>query len=100
MFVVMNRLQCAAAHGEALERAFLHAGNMEGVPGCLLFQFLKHVEQDGSLLYVALTQWENQAAFEAWRKSEAFAHAHQGPPASGTSPITSSTEMFEVLAGG
>jgi heme-degrading monooxygenase HmoA len=93
----MNRLRCAAEYGSTLERAFRHAGNMDGVPGCLLFQFLKQVETDGSLLYVALTQWESQDAFEHWRKSEAFGRAHEGPAASGTGPVSSSTEAFEVL---
>jgi heme-degrading monooxygenase HmoA len=97
LFISMNRLQCPETYAEHLERAFKHAGNLESVPGFVLFQFLKQANDDGTLLYVALTQWESREAFEAWLKSESFKSAHSGPGASGASPVTSTTEAFEVL---
>lgn len=97
MFIAMNRLQCAAEYGEHLERAFKHAGNMDGVPGCTRFQFMKQAKDDGTVLYVALTEWESRAAYEAWLKSDSFGRAHGGPAGKGDSPVTSSTETFDVL---
>ena len=42
MFVAMNRISCPKDYAAHLEQAFAHAGNMPGVPGFLLFQFLKN----------------------------------------------------------
>ena len=96
MFVVMNRLTCPPEYAEHLERAFRQAGNMQGVPGFLLFQFLKNTQQEGALTYIALTQWEDRAAYEAWTKSESFARAHSGA-GGGSSPVTARLETYEVL---
>ena len=98
MFVAMNRLSCPPEYAEHLERAFSHAGNMLNVPGFTLFQFLKNTGEapEGSRLeYIALTQWESRAAYEAWIKSESFRAAHSG--GSGSSPVTASLETYETL---
>jgi heme oxygenase (staphylobilin-producing) len=97
MFVVMNRLRSRRDHAAHLERAFRHAGNLQGVPGFIGFQFLREVrnaEQDGAVEYVAMTQWQDRAAYEAWIKSEAFTRAHQGTE---NSPISASLDIYEVL---
>lgn len=99
MFVVMNRLSCPPEYAEHLERAFRHAGNMQNVPGFTLFQFLKNTREaptDGRLEYIALTQWEGRAAYEAWTKSESFRAAHAG--GSGASPVTATLESYETLS--
>ena len=41
MYVVMNRLACPISYAEHLERAFRHAGNLQGVPGFASFKFLR-----------------------------------------------------------
>lgn len=96
MFITMNRLGCPPEYAGHLERAFRHAGNMQGVPGFLLFQFLKQADQDGARTYIALTQWEDRAAYEAWIRSESFQRAHAG--ADGQSPVHATLETYEVLA--
>jgi heme-degrading monooxygenase HmoA len=97
MFVVMNRLRCAPSFAEHLERSFAHAGNMEGVAGCLAFQFLKRLEkapEAENVEYIALTQWRDYAAYHAWLKSEAFAGTHAS---AGANPVTVTIEHFELL---
>lgn len=94
MFVVMNRLQVPADYAEHLERAFAHAGKMDGVQGCTGFQFLKRLGDGAGLEYVAVTTWTSQADFERWLKSEGFQRAHQGAG----SPVTSVSESYEVLS--
>ena len=56
---------------------------MRAVPGCLNFNLLKEAGIEGDAVYVAMTEWENEAAFHAWTESDAFrrAHANAGNPA-------------------
>lgn len=95
MFIAMNRLTCPPEYAEHLERAFRHAGTMQGVPGFLLFQFLKNTNEDGAPRYIALTQWEHRAAYDAWTRSESFQRAHGST--SGQSPVSATLETYEVL---
>ena len=95
MFAAINRIHCPAAAAEHLERAFQHAGNLENVPGFVAFQFLKNTREGEPLEYLALTTWESRAAYEAWRKSEAFSQAHGG--AGGEGSVTASLDTYEVL---
>ena len=98
MFMVMNRLSCPPEYREHLERAFSHAGNLQGVPGFVLFHFLKNtaeMPEGGRLEYLALTQWESRAAYEAWVKSESFRAAHTDH--GGAGPVTSALETYEAL---
>ena len=95
MYVVMNRLSCAAVYAEHLERSFRQAGNMQGVPGFVSFMFLRLDEPDAERRrFVAMTTWDSRQSFEAWHKSEAFAgvHGHAEP-----GPIESTVEHYEVL---
>lgn len=95
MMVVMNRLKCPSGYAEHLERAFKHAGNLEGVPGFRNFSFLRNVRDGNEAEYVAITTWDSSDAYQAWRKSESFARAHS--EASSNSPITSTLELYDVL---
>ncbi len=86
MYVVMNRLTVAPAQAEQLEQGFAHsAGRMRAVPGCLNFNLLKEKQEGGAgeTVYVALTQWEDEAAFTAWTESESFRRAHANSGQSG-----------------
>ena len=95
MYVVMNRLACPISYAEHLERAFRHAGNMQGVPGFASFKFLRQDADDPAQRhYAAVTEWENKKGYEAWRKSESFERVHSG---SESSPVVSSLECFDVL---
>jgi heme-degrading monooxygenase HmoA len=96
MFVAVNRLRCPAGYAEHLERAFRQAGNLQGVPGFMAFQFLKNTREGEPLEYLALTTWESRDAYEAWTKSESFSRTHRG--AGGESPVTASLDQYELLA--
>src|SRR5262249_25956746 len=47
------------------------------VPGFVEFHLLKGPEHEDFTLYASHTVWQNQGAFEAWTKSEAFRAAHK-----------------------
>src|SRR5262249_56352082 len=47
------------------------------VPGFVEFHLLKGPEHEDFTLYASHTVWQNQSAFEAWTKSEAFRAAHK-----------------------
>ncbi len=84
MYVVMNRLTIASEQAANLEQGFSHsAGRMRAVPGCLNFNLLKEENVAGDTVYVALTQWEDEAAFTAWTQSESFRRAHVNSGQSG-----------------
>lgn len=84
MYVVMNRLTVAPEQAEQLEQGFSHsAGRMRAVPGCLNFNLLKEDGITGDIVYVALTQWKDAAAFRAWTQSESFRRAHANAGQSG-----------------
>jgi heme-degrading monooxygenase HmoA len=84
MYVVMNRLTVAPEQAGHLEQGFSHsAGRMRDVPGCLNFNLLKEEGITGETVYVAVTQWEDEAAFTAWTGSESFRRAHANAGQSG-----------------
>ncbi len=84
MYVVMNRLTVAPEQAGRLEEGFAQsAGRMRAVPGCRDFTLLKEEGVAGDTVYVALTQWEDEAAFTAWTQSESFRRAHANAGQSG-----------------
>jgi heme-degrading monooxygenase HmoA len=78
MFIAMNNFRVAPDKCEEFERgwrereSFLHE-----VPGYVEFHLLKGPEEDGARLYASHTVWRDEAAFEAWTRSEAFAKGHR-----------------------
>jgi len=94
MFVAMNRISCPKDYAMHLEQAFAHAGSMQGVPGFLVFQFLKNSSEGERVEYLALTQWESQAAYEGWTRSESFQRTH---PGAGDSPVSAVLETYTLV---
>jgi len=85
MFVAINRLKIQPGSGPELEERFARRGGLETSPGFIRFQLLRrtwqpHGEADHEE-YLAMTEWTDQEAFEAWTRSEAFKQAHSGPRA-------------------
>jgi heme oxygenase (mycobilin-producing) len=81
--VKINALSVPPQAGAELERRFTErAGSMAGTPGFLGFQLLRPVA--GEERYFVVTQWADDASFEAWRDGDArAAHAGQhGKPVS------------------
>jgi heme oxygenase (staphylobilin-producing) len=96
VIVVINRLTVPAEYAAQLEGAFgSHSGGMKDVPGCKRFQLLRRSEGGE---YLVLTEWQDRAAFEAWRQSDAFQRAHGG--ANPHSPVKSQLETYEIALDG
>jgi len=75
MFVVMNRVPVRPEFREAFEERFRNrAREVDRMPGFVRTWVLRPVDPEG--VYVVLTVWESEEAFEAWRQSEAFQRAH------------------------
>jgi heme-degrading monooxygenase HmoA len=86
MYVVTNTVRVQAEHAAHIERRFGgSAERMKQVTGCLGFMFLKDEAAGEPLVYIGLTQWEDEAAFTAWVASDAFRNAYSNQGDSGTS---------------
>lgn len=86
--VKINVLTVPSDRAAVLEERFAaRAGEVDTVPGFESFQLLRPTD-DGDRYFV-VTQWESEAAFEAWMASRAFARGHgdsgNGPEGHGDS---------------
>jgi len=88
--VKINAISVPPQAGAELERRFAaRARVVDQSPGFLGFQLLRPVK--GEDRYFVVTQWEDEAAYAAWRDGNARA-AHQGEH--GT-PVASGAELLE-----
>ena len=77
MFIAMNRFKVRKGAEEQFEEIWRNRdGHLKDVPGFTAFHMLRGAEQEDHTLYASHTVWEDQAAFQAWTKSEAFRKAH------------------------
>ena len=77
-FIAMNRLRVKKGSEQAFENVWLNRDSqLNKVPGFVEFHLLKGPEHEDFTLYASHTVWQNQGAFEAWTKSEAFRAAHK-----------------------
>jgi heme oxygenase (staphylobilin-producing) len=84
MYVVTNTLRVPAEHAANVEHGFSHSvDRMKQIPGCLNFTLLKEEGVEGNPVYVAMTHWQDEAAFRAWVASEDFRRAHANAGQSG-----------------
>jgi len=84
--------------GEVVRRFAARAGGVDGHEGFEGFELLEPT--DGRSQYLVVTRWRDDASFDAWVRSPAFAHGHAGatrPTAEGA-PVSVSAELwsFEV----
>ena len=88
--VKINAINVPPQAAEELERRFAaRAGVVEGSPGFLGFQLLRPVA--GESRYFVVTQWADDASFEAWRDGDSRA-AHKGEHGK---PVASGAELLE-----
>ncbi|HUZ00817.1 MAG TPA: antibiotic biosynthesis monooxygenase [Thermomicrobiaceae bacterium] len=86
MYVAANTLRVPADRAARIEQGFAHAGGrMQQIPGCVSFTLLKEESTTDEAVYVAMTHWQDEAAFRAWAASDAFRQAHAGAGESGAS---------------
>ncbi len=77
-YVVANRVSVKAEYRVEFEARFQkRAGEVDKQPGFVRMEILRPVSENG--VYVVLTHWLDQAAFEAWMKSDDFKAAHTNP---------------------
>ena len=78
MFIAMNRFRVKKGSEQAFEQVWLNRDSqLNNVPGFVEFHLLKGPEHEDFTLYASHTVWQNQSAFEAWTKSEAFRAVHK-----------------------
>ena len=78
MFIAMNRFRVKKGSEQAFEQVWLSRDSqLNKVPGFVEFHLLKGPEHEDFTLYASHTVWQNQSAFEAWTKSEAFRAVHK-----------------------
>jgi len=74
--VKINAITVPADSGDELARRFAaRAGAVDNQDGFEGFELLKPV--DGRTTWLVLTRWRDDASFEAWVNSPAFAHGHR-----------------------
>ncbi len=95
MYVVMNVLNVPEEAKTHMAQMFAGSReSMQGIPGCLEFQFLDAVGENKQIVY---TKWESEADFEAWRTSDAFARAHAHDRTSRSPAAGSKIEQYRVV---
>ncbi len=114
--IKINAITVPADSGDELARRFAaRAGAVDGQDGFEGFELLKPT--DGREVWLVLTRWRDEAAFEAWMSSAAFGHGHRpagapagagGGPGAGAEageapkpPVSTQAELwaFEVAGG-
>jgi len=114
--IKINAITVPADSGDELARRFAaRAGAVDDQDGFEGFELLKPT--DDRTTWLVVTRWRDEAAFEAWVNSPAFAHGHQGDGGGqggahpgghpggghggGQAPVAMSSELwsFEVAGG-
>jgi heme-degrading monooxygenase HmoA len=78
----INAITVPADSGDELAHRFAaRAGAVDGQDGFEGFELLKPT--DGRTQWLVVTRWRDEASFEAWLHSPAFAHGHAQATAAG-----------------
>ena len=78
MYLTMNRFKVKLGREDAFEEVWTgRDSHLKRVRGFVAFHLLKGPEKDGYRLYASHTAWENEEAFTAWTRSDAFRMAHR-----------------------
>ena len=74
--IKINAITVPAAQGDELAHRFAaRAGAVDDADGFEGFELLKPT--DGREQWLVITRWRDEAAFEAWTSSPAFAEGHR-----------------------
>ncbi len=83
--IKINAITVPADSGDELAHRFAaRAGAVDDQDGFEGFELLKPT--DDRTTWLVVTRWRDQAAFEAWMSSPAFAHGHRGTSAEAGEP--------------
>jgi heme-degrading monooxygenase HmoA len=96
--IKINALTVPAEAGPEVARRFAaRVGAVDGHDGFEGFELL--APTDGRAVWLVVTRWRDEAAFEAWRTSPSFAHGHRGGPdgaAPAPMPLQAELWSYEV----
>lgn len=104
MFVAVNYIDCKDSYRERFEELFAsRAGAIDTMPGFVRMMVLKPSEAGQP--YLIMSEWESDAAFKSWTKSEAFIEGHRRGFADLKAarergeepPMTSTFRTYEIL---
>ncbi len=80
--VKINAITVREGSGDELAHRFAHrAGAVDDADGFEGFELLRPTDDRG--VWLVVTRWRDEASFDAWVSSPAFAHGHRGPSPSG-----------------
>jgi heme-degrading monooxygenase HmoA len=91
--VKINAITVPAERADVMaERFAARAGQVGKADGFEEFQLLR--PDDGRTTWLVYTRWRDEAAFEAWRSSQAFGQggSHGGQPHGG--PVATGSELW------
>lgn len=102
--IKINAITVAPDSGDELARRFAaRAGAVDNQPGFEGFELLRPTDERRTWLVV--TRWRDEASFQSWASSPAFAHGHrsqaerEGGPA--PAPVGTDSEVWSYeVAGG
>jgi heme-degrading monooxygenase HmoA len=93
--IKINAITVPPDAGDELGRRFAaRAGAVDGQDGFEGFELLKPTDDRST--WLVMTRWRDEASFQAWVESPAFAHGHQGAskPAPGGGPVSTHSELW------
>ncbi len=98
--VRINAIQVSPESGDELARRFAaRAGAVDHADGFEGFELLR--PSDGRDTWLVLTRWRDEASFQAWVSSPAFAHGHRAAAedARSEAPVATHSELwsYEVV---
>ncbi len=100
--IKINAITVPADSGDELARRFAaRAGAVDDQDGFEGFELLRPTDDRHQWLVV--TRWRDEASFQAWVSSPAFAHGHAGAdrPSPHGGPVSVSSELWSYeVAGG
>jgi heme-degrading monooxygenase HmoA len=88
--VKINAITVREGSGDELARRFAkRSGAVDDAEGFEGFELLRPTDERG--VWLVVTRWRDEATFEAWVASPAFAHGHRGESRSPTADAGGST---------
>jgi len=100
--IKINAITVPAESGDELAKRFAaRAGAVDDQEGFEGFELLQPT--DDRNVWLVVTRWRDEEAFQAWVNSPAFGHGHSGAdkPAPHGGPVSTASELWSyVVAGG
>ena len=91
--IKINALTVPAEAGPEVARRFAaRVGAVDGHDGFEGFELLQPT--DDRTTWLVVTRWRDEASFDAWRSSAAFAHGHRGEGGGGPAPMPIQAELW------